>query len=48
VSGDISQGVAARIAVGGRVGKLAAADAVEHDEEDTAKRSFQSQEFGEK
>jgi hypothetical protein len=45
---DISQRVAALIAIGGRVGQFAAADAVEHDENDAGKGVNQGKEFGEK
>jgi hypothetical protein len=37
--GDVAEGVAALITVSGGVRQLAAADAVEHDQDDTRKRS---------
>ena len=45
---DVSQRVASFIPVRGGIGQLAAADAVEHDEDDAGKGTIQSQEFGEK
>jgi hypothetical protein len=45
---DISQRVAALIAIGGRVGQFAAADAVEHEEDDAGKGVNQGKEFDEK
>jgi hypothetical protein len=48
VPGDIPQRIAALVTVRSGVGQFAAADAVEHDEDDAGKRVFQSQEFGAK